>query len=141
MPQYESVPLQPVFDALVRMKAKWPTRGWSWDPRLSCVASSINVELTTEALSAAALAFPREWNVASLPTAPPVVRGVADSTGGIRPDQLLLTMEPIGSNLVYGLWWPWGDDVTVSFRVGMSGPMLSREDVQNRFREVFGAAM
>lgn len=141
MPLYDSFPLQPTFEALGRMKSKWPGRGWSWDPRLNCVASSINVELSSEALAAASSAFPREWTITNLATAPSIVRAAAEGTGGIRPDQILMTMEPLGSNLVYGLWWPWGDDVTVSFRVGMNGPVLTREEVQTRFRELFGAAL
>ena len=35
---------QPVFDSLARMRASWPTRGWSWDPRLMCVTSSFTTE-------------------------------------------------------------------------------------------------
>jgi hypothetical protein len=141
MPPNEILPLGPTFETLSRMKTQWPGRGWSWDTRFSCVASSINVELATEALAAASLAFPHEWMTTNITTAPPIVRALADTTGGIRPDQVLLTMDPIGSNLVYGLWWPWGDDVTVSFRVGMTGPVVSREEVQTRFRELFGARL
>lgn len=142
MPLYDGFQFQPTLDALGRLRSKWPQRGWSWDTRLSCVASSIHVELTDEALSAAGLAFPQRWTVANITSAPPAVRGVADATGGIRPDQILFSMEPVlSTNLVYGLWWPWGDDVTISFRIGMAGPMLTREDFQARFRDVFGAVL
>lgn len=141
MPAYDiQHQLGPAFEALTRLKSKWPTRGWSWDTRLNCVASAINVELSSEALAAVSLAFPHEWTIANLNTAPPAVRSLAEGTGGIRPDQILLTMAPIGTNnLVYGLWWPWGDDITISFRIGMSGSLLSRDEAQSRFRELFGA--
>ena len=142
MPAYDlQQQLGPTFQALTRLKGKWPTRGWSWDTRFNCVASAINVELSSEALAAVSLAFPHEWTIANLNTAPPVVRTLAESTGGIRPDQILLTMAPLSSNnLVYGMWWPWGDDVTISFRIGMTGPLLARDDAQTKFRELFGAS-
>jgi hypothetical protein len=76
-----------------------------------------------------------------LASAPEAVRAVAEQTGGIRPDQLIFSAEPFGYNVAYGLWWPWGDDVTISLRVGLAGPTMAREDVQSRFRELFGAEL
>ena len=26
----------------------------------------------------------------------------------------------------YGLWWPWGDEITVSLRIGLGGDVLER---------------
>ncbi|HLV21823.1 MAG TPA: hypothetical protein VKZ49_13100 [Polyangiaceae bacterium] len=134
-------PLAMAFESLGRLRERWPGGGFSWDNRLQCVASSIHIDLVREGRAAAALALPFEWNMRNIMNAPAPVREMAEQTGGIRPDQLLFSGEPFGLNIVYGLWWPWGDDVTISFRVGLAGPAVVRDDVQSKFRDLFGAEL
>ena len=38
--------------------------------------------------------------------------------------------------LAYGLWWPWGDGVTISLRIGLDIGVM--DEPYPRFREVFG---
>jgi len=59
--------------------------------------------------------------------------------GGLRQDQILVATEPSESLMSYGLWWPWGDDVTISFRIGLSGMTMTR--YEDDFRELFGAVL
>jgi hypothetical protein len=130
-------PADGLFAALSRFRQAWPKRGWSWDSRLSCVASSFGVDLAAEAKQTTKIAFPNEFTQSSLRSAPPLVRELAEQTGGIRPDQFILASEPGLIGFAYGLWWPWGDDTTISLRIGLSGRALNAE--MTRFREIFGA--
>ena len=130
-------PVETLLATLSRFRQAWPKRGWSWDTRLSCVASSFGVDLTQEARAAAKIALPTEYMQASLRTAPAAVREIAEQTGGLRPDQILMCSEPGMIGFAYGLWWPWGDDTTISLRIGLTGRALLIE--VPRFREIFGA--
>ena len=42
-----------------------------------------------------------------------------------------------GRLVVFGLWWPWGDETTISFRVGIGGYVLEPDLM--RLREAFQA--
>lgn len=128
---------QPVFDSLGRMKASWPTRGWSWDPRLLCVTSSFTVEQEPAAHKATRMALQHEWTTATLARAPQQLRETVDRAGGIRQGQVALSTGPINGLLVYGLWWPWGDAETVSLRVGLADVDPNREPYI-RFRDTYG---
>ena len=128
---------QSLFDQLGSVRRAWPGGGWSWDSRLSCVASSIHVELEREAKMAVELAFPHKWTTRNINRAPQLIKEVSELTGGIRPDQTLYATDTVSGSIAYGLWWPWGDDVTISFRIGLSGYAAGREDA--RLRDDFEA--
>jgi hypothetical protein len=129
-----------LFGPMKEIRATWPSYGWSWDARVSCVTSSFSVDLESKARSVAALAFTNEWTPATLPQAPPPVREVADRAGGLRAGQLILSSAPAGSYFSYGLWWPWGDGMTTSVRIGLGGPGSKQEALQ-RLRDIFGVEL
>jgi hypothetical protein len=124
-----------LFQKLTLLRKHWIKGGWSWDNRLDCVASSFSVELAEEALRAALVALPQEWNTKNLASAPALIREVAESTGGVRTDQRILSTNTPGRVIAYGLWWPWGDDTTISLRVGLTGYVSEPDTV--RFRMLF----
>lgn len=130
---------QPTFESLGRMKAAWPTRGWSWDPRLLACTSSFTVEQEPAARKATTMALQNEWNPSSIARGPQQLRDVVDRCGGVRQGQLVLSTGPVNGLLVYGLWWPWGDGETVSLRVGLADVDPNREPYL-RFRDVFGVS-
>jgi hypothetical protein len=120
------------------LRASWPSRGWSWDERLSCVTSTFNVELAAKARTALEIALPSEWTSTTIRRAPPVLGELAERTGGLRAGQMLLASTMVGPALAYGLWWPWGDGMTTSMRIGLAGTEAT-QDTFLRLREVFGA--
>jgi hypothetical protein len=130
-------PTEGLFEVLGRLRTSWPKRGWSWDSRVSCVASSFGHDLMEEARQAAAIAFPYEWTKPTLQSAPPIIRDIAERTGGVRADQRLLATQPFGKLIAYGMWWPWGDEITISLRIGLAGSGASYEEA--RLREAFSA--
>jgi hypothetical protein len=131
---------QQMFDAFRRLRTEWPRRGWSWDSRLSCIASSFGAELEATAREVALKAFTQEWTSRTLATAPQNIRDLAERCGGLRTGQGLFSGVAVGRVFGYGLWWPWGDGVSISLRVGLSG-VDDNHDMMNRFRDVFGISM
>jgi hypothetical protein len=129
-----------LFEAMKQLRATWPSRGWSWDGRLSCIASSINAELDAKARAAAALVMSSEWTSVTIQRAPPNLQDIAERTGGLRAGQLILTSTPAGGTFAYGLWWPWGDGITTSVRIGLSGHGATQDAFQ-RLRDVFSVEL
>jgi hypothetical protein len=117
----EPAALQEWLNSLSKIKRNWPTRGWSFDNRFGCLASTFRSDVAPQARSAVAQILPTEWSESSLRLAPSVVREVAARTGGVRAGQFLFS-NPLGGPIVaYGLWWPWEEGSTISMRVGVEG--------------------
>jgi hypothetical protein len=128
---------QQLFEALERLKSKWPGSEWSYDRRLRCVASSIPVAQEASARAAMAEVLSTSWSSQTLGQAPEDVRKLADSCGGVRSAQLLFWGGAPGSPGAFGLWWPWGDGTTVSLRIGLHDLDQPKERYP-RLRDIFG---
>ena len=129
-----------LFVAMKDLRASWPSRGWSWDKRLSCVTSSFNVETEETARNALALALPTEWASTTITQAPAALQDLAERTGGLRAGQLIFVSAVAGSTYAYGLWWPWGDGITTSGRIGLGGSGATQAALQ-RLRDTFGVEL
>jgi hypothetical protein len=129
-----------LFDRFKKLKTTWPARAWSWDSRLVCVTSSFAVEVESKARAAALEALPLEYTAATLARASSDLRRVAERTGGLRMGQLLLTSREPTPVIAFGLWWPWGDGMTTSFRVGLDG-LDWDDDPYPAVREIFGVQL
>ncbi len=132
------MPANPLFDALGRFHEAWVSRGWSWDRRFECVASTFDITRVGEARDAVADVFPYEWTSKTLKRAPDGVRMVAEMTGGVRSDQLIYAMSDDDDvvPVCFALWWPWGGEGTnISLRVGLYDAPY---DHVQRLRELFG---
>ncbi len=126
----------PIFEALARLRTEWPKRGWSWDSRLCCVASSFDAVHVEQAEAAALRALPTVWSERSMPQAPPAIREVGERSGGVRAGQLIYARATDVSIVAYGLWWPWGNGSTISLRVGIE----ASRDYSAKLCELFGVA-
>jgi hypothetical protein len=113
-------PWQPLLDRLVQLQSAWPGSAWGWDARFKCVSSSFSKEIAARARAAMADVLTHEWSSDSIGTAPDEVRTLSARYGGVRASQFLFTADPVAGMLLYGLWWPWGDDATISLRVGVA---------------------
>jgi len=129
-----------LFGSLKGLRTTWPSRGWSWDGRFSCVTSTFNVELQAKARSAVAVVLPTEWSATTIQRSPAPLRDLAERTGGLREGQMILVSTAVGSTYAYGLWWPWGDGITTSLRIGLGGTHVPQDAFQ-RLRDVFGVEL
>jgi hypothetical protein len=128
---------QELFQALERLKSKWPGSEWSYDRRLRCVASSIPMSQAPAARAAMAEVLSTSWTSQTLAEAPDAVRKLADGCGGVRAAQLLFWGGAPGAPGAFGLWWPWGDGTTVSLRIGLHDLDQPKERYP-RLRDIFG---
>jgi hypothetical protein len=128
-----------LFAAMKEVRAAWPARGWSWDNRLNCVSSSFATELEGKARAAAGLALGSEYTSSTIHRAIPQVRTLAERTGGLRSGQLILVSAGVGAAFAYGLWWPWGDGMTTSLRIGLEG--IDSSDAFQRLRDAFNVEL
>jgi hypothetical protein len=129
-----------LLDAFKRMRAAWPSRGWSWDSRLLCITSSFSSDFETKARTAAAEALPHRFTASTLATAPPRLRTIVERSGGLRSSQIALAGGSTNGILAFGLWWPWGDAMTISLRVGLCDVDPAYEPYPT-LRSVFGVSM
>ncbi len=126
-----------LFASLEQFRQTWPKSGWSWDYRLNTVASSFHVELAEEAHRVISGAMPDLYDSRSLSKAPQQIRDVAENSGGVRSDQRIYVLPTSGRLIAYGLWWPWGDEITISMRIGLAGYV--GETDHERLRTQFNA--
>jgi hypothetical protein len=122
------------------LRGAWPARGWSWDGRLMCITSSFSADLEAQARAAVATALANEWTSATIHGAPLALRDIVERVGGVRAGQLVLARPAVSGPFVYGLWWPWGDELTISLRIGLGGPGAT-EDAFQRLRDAFGVEL
>jgi hypothetical protein len=117
------------------VRESWPGRGWTWDERNGCVASSFSVANQDEYHTILRGVFPNRWDHLTIRQAPRELTQIATRTGGIRHGQWLFAPVNAAGAFAYALWWPWGDDTTVSVRLALSPDgQASRATV----RAVFG---
>ena len=126
--------MQALLQSLKDVKAKWPMRGWSFDNRFTCVASTFGIDMAEKARAAVAVALPRDWTERTLPGAPTILRELASRTGGVRAGQFLFSSDVAAGAAAYGLWWPWEEGRTISLRIGIEGA----GDITYPLCEVFG---
>jgi hypothetical protein len=112
---------QPVLDAFRRLRGEWPARGWSYDDRFECAASSFDADFAPQARVLLAPLFPHAISERTLASASPPIREVAARTGGIRAAQMIFGAPPVGALTPFALWWPWEEARTISLRVGLDG--------------------
>jgi len=110
-----------MFRQLERFRQVWVKQGWSWDYRVNCVASSFHVDMTKEAEAALSQTFGEIYDHRTLSRAPDYIQEVAEAVGGIRADQKIYTARTGGRLSPFALWWPWGDETTISLRIGLAG--------------------
>lgn len=110
-----------MFARLQEFRKVWPKKGWSWDYRFNCVASSFHVDLTRDCEKAILSIFPEVYDHRSIGNAPDHLQELSESIGGVRSDQRVFTMKSSARLVPYAMWWPWGDEITISLRVGLSG--------------------
>lgn len=122
-------------EELRRVRSSWPSRGWTWDERHGSVASSFSVANKDEYEAILAQVFPACWDHRTITRAPDALVKVAASTGGVRHGQLLFSPENSSGVFAYALWWPWGDDTTISVRMALAP---DGEMARATLRDVFG---
>jgi len=127
----------PVFDALLLLKNDWPNSSWSWDARVTMLASSFPKDAAAKARQTAARTMPYAWDQTTIATAPNGLKTIAEKTGGLRKGQLIMAGKA-GPLVIVGLWWPWRGGEMITLRLGL-GEYEAMEPPFPQVRELFGA--
>lgn len=110
-----------VLEGLRGLRRTWPARGWSYDDRFECVASTFDADFAPQARLLLASLFREAISERTLPAASDAIREVAARTGGVRAAQLIFAAAQVNGVTPYALWWPWEEAQTISLRVGLEG--------------------
>ena len=97
----------------------WPGEAWRWEYRFAMVLSTITKDQTHDAQQALLRAMPELYDHVRINEAPTALRVAVNSKGGVRSGQLVFAAPSDNGTMSYALWWPWGDEETVSVRVGI----------------------
>ncbi len=122
-----TAPWQPILESLTALKEAWPSTEWTWDHRIKCLSSTLAPNMVAAGQPVLAKAMPLEWTSESFASSPDHVRALEERCGALRAGQKMLTQEPVAGMVLFGLWWPWGDGVTVGVRVGVANCPAPKE--------------
>ena len=102
---------------------------WEWDGRFKGALTQFEKSSAPQILSGLSQFFTHEWTVANIDNAPEAVLIAADSLGGLRPGQILLTSDPADDPFFLAAYWPWGNGTTISVRIIPFGFEVSADEV------------
>ncbi len=107
--------LKNLFEMLVQSVPS--TYNWEMDGRFSTPFVQLDINDTKPVQESVSGIFDNQWDSSSIGKASPLEKNLAKSFFGIQKGQLLFTTQD-DDILLFGAWWPWGDDSKVSLRIG-----------------------
>ena len=117
-----------------------PYLAWAWDDHIGAVLTTIQTEQVQQVVPVLEANFASRWDFRSVKQAPQRVRAIADQFGGVRRTQHLFVTAPQQDIVAYAAWWPWGDEQTISIRLGLSMkdvPLLKEKQLWQDFTSWF----
>ena len=98
---------------------------WKWDGRFQAVLAEFSAAKKVDVRTILERSLRNAWESSNIGSAPDRVREISGRLGGLRPGQLLFTSDPGQETFIFCAWWPWGDNKTISIRIGSSSKKLS----------------
>lgn len=111
---------------------------WEWDENLRAMLAVVHVSDAREVADNLDRFFHSRWTHLDVYKAPPSIRRISRLLDGIRKSQFLFVTRPEEPFMAYGAWWPWGDGVTISIRVGLVLNGISDHDADLLTEEFIG---
>lgn len=112
---------------------------WKWDGRFGTVLAEFPLESKASVLEILDRYMVDRWDSVSIEDAPEAAKKVKAHLGGLMAGQLLLLSDSKGDSLVYCAWWPWGNGLTISIRIGIFGG-ASDQDAKQAQADVLRSA-
>lgn len=113
---------------------------WEWDDRFDVPLLVFPKDMEEEIRPVVNRHFPNQWDINSIKMSPPAIRKLLDKTFGIRDGQTVLAMDTNKELFLFALCWPWGDGVTISLRVSLTGKGImgaDQEKIEEYLRQWF----
>ena len=91
---------------------------WKWDDRFGLARAEFKVKDADIVKDTILKELQTVWDHTTIAKASGNIRKIVNSMGGIGKGQILFSAEPENSVTLFCAWWPWGDEETVSVRIG-----------------------
>jgi hypothetical protein len=110
---------------------------WKLDDRFNTVVAAFEKGGSEIIFSTLKASFSQEWSKKTVRKAPENIKSIASSISGIEKGQIVFTTDDNEVPVLFAAWWPWGDGINVSLRIGVSDSSLNEEDIKNHLVEWF----
>lgn len=94
------------------------TYNWKWDPRFESPLAEFSISQKPLFYPLLLKAFEANWDFTSQNAAPKQIKKLIAFLGGMMVGQELFTTILSDSQIVYAALWPWGNQSTLSLRLG-----------------------
>lgn len=101
---------------------------WKWDPRFETVLAEFSVSEQEKVIQIIKTHMGDIWDGGNFQQAPEIIKIVIKFFGGIHPGQELFTTQTDRDDLLICAWWPWGNQQTISIRLGVFAQSLNDAD-------------
>ncbi|MEE8625622.1 MAG: hypothetical protein V3T19_09800 [Acidiferrobacterales bacterium] len=102
---------------------------WTWDSRFDTALAEFFIDNKDAVRATVERHLSIVWDSSNIGKAPDIVQMIVNDLGGLRSGQLLFVSDPNQDALIFGVWWPWGDGKTISFRVAPYDKRLSDAEI------------
>ena len=102
---------------------------WKWDSQFETVLAEFSVDNKNRVRAILECYLSIAWDKKKVRKAPDIVRTTVKHFGGLRSGQLFFTSDPNQDIIIFGVWWPWGDEKNISIRVAPFDKRLSDSEM------------
>lgn len=107
---------------------------WKWDSRFETALAEFSVDNKDSVREILGRYLSIAWDSSNIAKAPDALQMIASRLGGLRSGQLLLASDSNQKAFVFGAWWPWGNEKTISIRVAPFDKGLSDSEMAELIR-------
>jgi hypothetical protein len=107
---------------------------WRWDETFQTALVAFEKSDGDLVLFPLIKEFDRHWDFTSLQQGTGPFFEFFQSAFGVIPGQRIFTTDDSAGRTLFAVWWPWGDDVNISLRVGLfvaADQDTARERIKN----------
>lgn len=109
---------------------------WKWDDWIGTILAEFSADKEEDIRAILERFFPISCDSSTIKTAPQIVQTLnKQQLGGLRPTQLLYTSHPSHDALLFCAWWPWGNGMIISLRIGFFSDKNLSKIEKNRLLE------
>ena len=113
---------------------------WRWDDDLKVVRVSFDEGRAGDVWQTLKTEFDQEWDFLSIVEARKSIGSYLTSAAGVFPGQTVFTLEGSSGEILFALWWPWGEEEKTSLRIGVfcpDGETVGRDQLEERLTTWF----
>ena len=113
---------------------------WQWEDRFGVVLTVFD-KIDMDDIRASVLKeFDQHWDSSNAGDAPDQISTLINALYGISPGQVLFHTDQKTGIMLYAAWWPWGNGVNISLRIGVYQPqdeIFKEEELEQHLKEWF----